>query len=197
MKSSLLLVGLIVLALFLWLQSQGKMRGLQTRRLVPRPGTRPSCGLANALKNLFSSQQKQSGGKTSGGGGSSGGGSGGGTAGGQRSCNKTPGFCGCLSNYAFAGVDANGNEIYQRSDGSLVYSDGSEATQADIVDATGACVGTVCNPTVPDPQCVQTAQPCSFAGVSGSCCPTSGGCCPSQCWCGGGGGGCSAVACTF
>jgi len=46
----------------------------------------------------------------------------------------------------YAGMDGNGNEIYQMTDGSLVYGDGSPATQADIACNEGACKGTICNP---------------------------------------------------
>jgi hypothetical protein len=46
----------------------------------------------------------------------------------------------------FAGIDASGNDIYQMQDGSLVYTDGSPATQADIACNCGACAGTPCSP---------------------------------------------------
>jgi hypothetical protein len=46
----------------------------------------------------------------------------------------------------FAGTDGNGNEIYQNQDGTLVYSDGSPATRADIACNCGACRGTPCSP---------------------------------------------------
>lgn len=52
--------------------------------------------------------------------------------------------CACAM---FAGTDSNCNEIYQLEDGSLVYGDGSPATQADIACNEGACKGTICNPS--------------------------------------------------
>jgi hypothetical protein len=60
--------------------------------------------------------------------------------------------------FAFAGTDANCNEIYQRPDGTLVYSDGSPATRCDIQCNEGACKGTVCNPCSPR-HCGTTDQP--------------------------------------
>jgi hypothetical protein len=55
----------------------------------------------------------------------------------------------------YAGMDGNGNEIYQNKDGSLVYSDGSPATQGDIACNQGACVCTPCSPRT----CGSTDQP--------------------------------------
>lgn len=46
----------------------------------------------------------------------------------------------------YAGMDINGNEIYQNPDGSLTYSDGSPATRADIAYNCGACPCTPCSP---------------------------------------------------
>jgi hypothetical protein len=171
-RNSLLIVGGIVLFLFLWMMSQ-KNRVTAAR---PAPVVKP--GQPSALAKLLASLGKPSAAPKGGGsgGGSSGGGAG--TAGGQRSCNKTPGFCGCASNYAYAGKDAGGNEIYQKCDGSLVYSDGSAASQSDIACNQGACVGTVCNP-----QDQQTA-PCTSQGPPCGC-VGGGGCADGGCFCGG------------
>jgi hypothetical protein len=60
----------------------------------------------------------------------------------------------------FAGTDDNGNDIYQNSDGSLVYSDGSPATRGDIACNEGACRGTPCSPRT----CGSTDQPPASGG---------------------------------
>lgn len=167
MKNSIILVIVLVLALLFWFEKQSTTRGLAPK-IVARP--KPRSGLCGLLNNIFGSQKKTgSSGGASGGGAP--GGSGAGTAGGSRSCNKTPGtaFCGCASCLAYAGKDANGNEIYQKSCGGLVYSDGSQATQADIACNEGACVGTVCNPPVCNPQCVPSSVPCTVVSASGGC----------------------------
>lgn len=182
MKKSFLIIALAAVLIYLFVQSQGKTRGLAPGKSVVRPKP-PQTGLSSLLNSLFG--KKPAGGKASGGGGSGGGmgsGSGAGTAAGVRACSKTPGtaFCGCASCLAYAGKDANGNEIYQRSDGSLVYSDGSAATQCDIACNQGACSGTVCNPVACNPQCVPTNQPCTSvcacAGCVGSGCFCAGAC---------------------
>jgi hypothetical protein len=46
----------------------------------------------------------------------------------------------------YAGMDDSGNDIYQQDDGSLVYADGSPATQCDISCNEGACACTPCSP---------------------------------------------------
>jgi hypothetical protein len=58
----------------------------------------------------------------------------------------------------FAGVDSSGNEIYQKTCGGLVYSDGSTATRADITCNCCACKGTMCTPCSPR-KCGSTDQP--------------------------------------
>ena len=71
----------------------------------------------------------------------------------------------------FAGTDANGNDIYQNADGSLVYSDGSPATRADIAYNCGACKGTPCSPHTcgaSDPPPHATASSGKAGGSSGS-----------------------------
>ena len=179
-RNSLLIVGAILLAVYLWMQSQSKTRGLATTKLPVKPANSP-----NALAKLLSGLMPKSSGSPKGGGGSgagtgSGGGSGSATAAGQKACNQPP----CGGN-VFVGTDSSGNDIYQRPDGSFVYSDGSAATQCDI--ATNACglapssgfVGPVqCTQPQCQPQCVQTAQPCCSAGACG-------GCSGSGCFCGG------------
>lgn len=57
----------------------------------------------------------------------------------------------------YAGQDGNGNEIYRQSDGSLVYSDGSPATKADLV-----CTKCSCNPAL------SCKNPSSGSGSAGS-----------------------------
>jgi hypothetical protein len=119
MKSSLLLVGVVILALYLWFQSQSTTRGLPATKTAPKPGAKsPASSALCALKSLFPSQ-KPSAKAGSGapqskiqGGGGGGSGSGAGTAGGSKCCNKTPGtsFCGCNSCLKFAGTDDNGND---------------------------------------------------------------------------------------
>jgi hypothetical protein len=64
----------------------------------------------------------------------------------------------------FAGVDASGNDIYQNQDGSLVYTDGSAATRADIACNCGACRGTPCSPRT----CGTTDQPPHAVSTSGA-----------------------------
>lgn len=194
MKNSLLIVGVAVLVVYLYFQSQSTRRGLATgKAAVRRPGTSQS-GLSGLLNSLFGKKPTASSGGGKGSGGGSGSGSGAGTAGGARMCSKTPGtaFCGCASCLAYAGKDSNGNEIYQRVDGSLIYSDGSPATQADIACNEGACAGTVCNPPLCNPQCVSTNQPCTShcacAGCAGS------GCFCAGCTGGGLAGGCAVFA---
>jgi hypothetical protein len=73
----------------------------------------------------------------------------------------------------FAGTDENGNDIYQKDCGALVYSDGSTATQSDIVCNEGACRGTVCSPRT----CGSTTQPVRATGMGSgsSSSPTGGG----------------------
>lgn len=187
-RNSLLIVGVIILALYLWMQSQSKTRGLATAKAAPAKG--PACNTASTLGKLLGgllgTTKKPAAGGSAKGGGGSGGGSGAGTAGGQKSCNKTPGtsFCGCASCLRYAGQDSSGNEIYQRSDGSLVYSDGSAANENDIVCTDGACSGTAFNmpsavsavqgPVQCQPQCVATSQPCFCPGALGGC--SCGGC---------------------
>lgn len=63
----------------------------------------------------------------------------------------------------FAGIDASGNDIYQMQDGSLVYTDGSPATRADIACNCGACAGTPCSPF----SCGSTDQPPHASKTSG------------------------------
>lgn len=70
----------------------------------------------------------------------------------------------------FAGTDESGNDIYQLSCGKLVYSDGSEATQADIACNCGACRGTVCSPRT----CGTTTQAPRASGSGGGA-PQGGG----------------------
>lgn len=64
----------------------------------------------------------------------------------------------------FAGTDSSGNDIYQMQDGSLVYTDGSAATRADIACNCGACRGTPCSPRT----CGSTDQPPSAKNTGGS-----------------------------
>lgn len=71
----------------------------------------------------------------------------------------------------YAGMDSNCNEIYQLDDGSLVYGDGSPATQADIACNEGACKGTPC---YPNPTPGSGAAPRGGNSGSGSA-PSSGG----------------------
>lgn len=71
----------------------------------------------------------------------------------------------------YAGMDGNGNEIYQAADGSLVYSDGSPATQGDIACNQGSCVGTPCSPRT----CGTSDQPPSSSGGKVAGAPTGGG----------------------
>lgn len=68
----------------------------------------------------------------------------------------------------FAGTDANGNDIYQQPDGSLVYTDGTPATRADIAYNCGACAGTPCSPTT-----AGNATP--FLNAGGKCSGPKGG----------------------
>jgi len=86
-------------------------------------------------------------------------------------CSNSPTSCTptCIADLPYAGQDVSGNDIYQNSDGSLRYADGSPATRADIADASGACVGTPCSPKT----CGTTDQPPS-AGSSGKS-PSGGG----------------------
>lgn len=65
----------------------------------------------------------------------------------------------------YVGQDESGNEIYQNSDGSLTYSDGSPATRADIAYNCGACRGTPCSPMT----CGTTDQPPRATRGSSSC----------------------------
>ncbi len=163
---SLVVVAAIILALYLWMQSQNKTRGIASKK----PTACTSSSLKKTLANLFGGKKpaapKGGGGSGGGLGGGSGSSSGAGTAGGAKMCNKAPDVSCCL---AYAGKDANGNEIYQRADGSLVGSDGSPYARCDIACNEGACVGTVCNPPVCNPQDVCTAQPCSNPGACAGC----------------------------
>ena len=72
----------------------------------------------------------------------------------------------------FAGVDANNNDIYQKSCGALVYSDGTTATRDDISCNCGACKGTVCMPCSPKSCGASTPSPAA-KGCGGS--PKGGG----------------------
>jgi hypothetical protein len=192
-RNSLLIVGVLIVAFYLWMQSQSKTRGMATAKTklpVVAPGGSAATQLGKLLGGLLGTNKQPTssgGGKSGGGAGSgSGAGTGAGTAGGQKACNKTPGtsFCGCNSCLAYAGQDSSGNEIYQRPDGSLVYADGSPANENDIVCADGACAGTAFNmpgaasapqgPVQCQPQCVDTAQPCFNPGACGGC--AGGGC---------------------
>ncbi len=167
---SLVVVGAIILALYLWMQSQNKTRGIASKK----PTACTSSSLKKTLANLLGGKKPAApkGGGASGGG--SGAGSGAGTAGGAKMCNRAPDVSSCL---AYAGKDSSGNEIYQRSDGSLVYSDGSTASQGDIACTEGACTGTVCTPPCCNPQDVSTAQPCCNPGACGGCSGTGCFCC--------------------
>jgi hypothetical protein len=178
-RNSLLVIGLLIVAFYLWMTSQSTTRGLVKTPAKAKPKSCSKSSLGSLLGGLLKPKKPSSG--KSGGGSGGGSGSGSGTAGGKKSCNKTPGFCGCCSNYAYAGKDANGNEIYQKCDGSLVYSDGSPATRCDITCNCGACAGTVCNSPLCNPQCVTTAQPCKNPGAPGGCLST--GCFCSMCCC--------------
>lgn len=193
-RNSLLLIGAIVLVVYLWFQSQSKTRGIATTQLAKQKQAANQTGsIGKFLGGLLAGLTKPSGsgsGAKGGGGSAPAPGSGAGTAAGQKMCGKTPGtsFCGCNSCLAYAGQDSSGNEIYQRPDGSLVYADGSPASENDIVCAAGACAGTAFNqpcavstpqgPCLPQPQCqpqcVDTAQPCFSAGAYGGC--SCGGC---------------------
>ena len=74
----------------------------------------------------------------------------------------------------FAGIDASGNDIYQNQDGSLVYTDGSAATRADIACNCGACRGTPCSPrTCGSTDQPPSARPSASGGSAGA--PSGGG----------------------
>jgi hypothetical protein len=70
------------------------------------------------------------------------------TGSGTDICTNTSTSCcaACIADLAYAGQDANGNDIYQNPDGSLRYADGSPATRADIAYNCGACACTPCSP---------------------------------------------------
>lgn len=189
-RNSLLIVGAIVLFFYLYLQSQSKTRGLTAAKNTQAKA--PACTTASTLGKLLGgllgtnkkapAASPKGGGGSGAGSGSGGSGSGGGTAAGKKMCDAPP----CGGN-AFVGNDSSGNDIYQRPDGSLVYSDGSAATQCDI--ATNACgltpsggittgpsvccAGSCCTVQC-QPQCVDTAQPCFCFGACGGC--SCGGC---------------------
>jgi hypothetical protein len=78
-------------------------------------------------------------------------------------------ICTCLP---YAGQDSSGNAIYQKSDGSLVYSDGSSATRCDIAYNNGACAGTPCSPLT---QGTTDTAPCASGKGKSAGAPQGGG----------------------
>lgn len=180
-QQTILIIGIVAIAIYLFLQMQKTAAATTAAGKSKLPAGKKTCtGISGLLNSLLGTNKKAcTSGKGSGGGSGGGSGSGAATAGGKRTCTKTPGsaFCGCASCLKYAGQDSSGNEIYQKPDGSLVYADGSPATQADIACNTGACLGTVCNP-VSCNVCVKTAQPCSTpaASAGGGSCFSSGAC---------------------